>query len=152
MSTEILYENERLTVTRIYSAPREAVFDAWIATSKVELWWGCADATEVKSEIEPRVGGRYHHNMTLHHTIEHRHHGVITEYDPPALLAYEMVGPTPDDITTVRVEFIALASGTKVQLTQDNLAEDISHFVMAGWSDGLNKLAVFLTKAIIPPT
>ena len=65
MSTESSFSKGTLTITRLYDAPREAVFDAWIETSKVQQWWGCAQTTAVRSEIEPKIGGVYNHHMTL---------------------------------------------------------------------------------------
>lgn len=151
MSSTINYENGRLTVTRIFNAPREAVFDAWIKTSKVELWWGCEDATNVQSEIEPRLGGKFSHLMTLKNVGDYLHYGRITEYDPPALLSYELVDPFQDDTMMVRVEFIELGTQTKVHLTQDNLPDSYSEFVIAGWSAGFDKLASFLVKEAAKP-
>ena len=57
MSTDIQFEGDTLTLTRVYDAPREEVFDAWVAVNKVEKWWGCRQTTKVQSQIEPRVGG-----------------------------------------------------------------------------------------------
>ena len=149
MSSDVSYENGRLTVTRIFDAPREAVFNAWIETSKVELWWGCGYATKVKSEIEPRLGGKYAHTMTLNNKGDYVHHGLITEYDPPALLAYELTDLYHNSTMTVRVEFIEQGSRTQVRLTQDNLSDAYSEFVMAGWSAGFEKLAEILIEDTI---
>lgn len=148
MSSEVRYENGRLTVTRIFNAPRAAVFDAWIKTSKVELWWGCADAIQVKSTIEPKLGGQFAHLMTLKDVGEYQHYGVITEYEPPALLAYELVDPFSTKTMTVRVEFKENGSRTTVCLTQNNLPDAYSQFVMVGWADGFEKLASFLVKEV----
>ncbi|MCP3918032.1 MAG: hypothetical protein GY711_20990 [bacterium] len=65
MTSEVKFENGQLIVSRVYDAPREAVFEAWIETSKVGQWWGCTECTAVRSEIEPRVGGTYNNHMTV---------------------------------------------------------------------------------------
>ncbi len=149
MSSDVSYENGRLVITRLFHAPREAVFNAWIETSKVELWWGCDDAIKVKSEIEPRLGGKYSHTMTLKNVGDYPNYGLITEYDPPAIIAYELADPHSDEVMTVRVEFIEQGSHTKVRLTQDNLPDAYSEFVMAGWSNGFEKLAKLLSAEVI---
>ena len=146
MSRDVSYENGRLVITKIFDAPRQAVFDAWIDASKVELWWGCAYTTEVNSEIEPRLGGKYAHAMTLKNVGQHEHIGIITEYEPPSILAYKLIDSKLDESMTVRVEFIAQGIQTKVRLTQDNLPDPYSEFVAAGWSAGFEKLAKFLAK------
>ncbi|MDJ0757088.1 MAG: SRPBCC domain-containing protein [Ardenticatenaceae bacterium] len=144
MSAEVSYENGKLVVKRLFAAPRQAVFDAWIQTSKVELWWGCGYAIEVKSKIEPQIGGKYQHLMTLRDVGEYPHFGVIKEYEPPALLAYELFDPDRDETMYVRVVFAEEGDHTAVCLTQDNLPDAYSEFVMAGWSSSFEGLAYLL--------
>ena len=146
MSNEISYEDGRLVVTRIFDAPREAVFRAWIEESQVELWWGCADAIRVQSTIEPKLAGKFSHRMTLQNSGDYLHHGIITEYDPPALLAYELIDSFHNTKMYVRVEFTEESSQTRVRLTQENLPDIYSQFVMAGWSAGFDKLAQLLLE------
>ncbi len=145
MSTQTQYESGRLTVTRIYDAPREAVFDAWIETSKVQQWWGCANTTNVVSEVEPKCGGKYHHLMSIKGAGEFPMNGTITEYDPPALLAYEMAGWQPGATMRVRVEFFERDNGTEVRLTHDGIPDEGSEMVVAGWSASFGKLDRFLS-------
>ena len=145
MTSHSTYENGRLTVTRYFEAPRETVFDAWVATSKVKLWWGCADAESVDSIVEPRPGGQYSHTMMLKGVGEYRHHGIITAYEPPQLLEYRLHDRFHEQPMLVRVEFTQQGNRTKVHLTQDNLPETYSAFVQAGWAEGFEKLNMFLT-------
>ena len=144
MSTKTTYENGRLTVARVYDAPREEVFEAWIETAKVEKWWGCADTTKVKSEVEPRVGGKYCHLMTIREVGDYPMNAVITEYDPPALLAYELEGMAPGQTMTVRVVFTEIGDQTEVRLTHDNLPTEMGDMVSAGWTASFGKLDRFL--------
>lgn len=144
MSTSTSFGNGVLTVTRTYAASREAVFDAWVETSKVQQWWGCAQTTKVVSDIEPKVGGKYIHKMTIDGAGEFPVNGVLTEYDPPELLAYEVHGPTPEEFARVRVEFIQHGDSTEVRLTHENLSEEIVIYVTPGWSAAFEKLNVFL--------
>ncbi|MEM7111374.1 MAG: SRPBCC domain-containing protein [Chloroflexota bacterium] len=146
MSSETSYENGRLTFTRFYKAPITAVFDAWIKTSKVQLWWGCEGAVSVQSEVEPKVGGKYAHTMILENVGEYRHHGRIIEYEPPRLLAYELSDAFHDKTMLVRVEFIEQDGSTRVQLKQTNLLDLYVEFVTAGWTFSLANLATFLEE------
>lgn len=149
MNSRMSYENEFLTITRRFDAPIEEVFDSWIETSKVQLWWGCGDAESVESEIDARVGGKYLHKLMLKDTGEYRHNGIITEYEPPKLLAYRLHDRFHDNAMTVRVEFRQDDTATIVCLTQDNLPKIYSQFVLAGWADGLEKLNTFLNIAML---
>lgn len=151
MKVEVSYENGTLVVTRQFAAPRPAVFDAWIKKSKVELWWGCGYATEVESNIEPKVGGKYHHLLTLDEERgEYPHYGLITEYEPPALLAYELVDQFHEEKMYVRVVFTEEGDKTTVRLTQRNLLDAYSEFVMSGWASAFEGLAYFLETGGMP--
>lgn len=154
MTTETDYDdNGTLVVTRTYDAPIEAVFDAWIETSKVQQWFGCADTVNVNSIIEPKVGGAYTHEMTL--KTPHGDHivpgvSVFTEYDPPNVLAYapprspEMEDGEGEEMS-VRVEFTALsANQTQVLLTHRGIPDEFSPFIIGGWGAAFGKLFRFL--------
>ena len=140
MNTELKYENGTLTVTRVFDAPRDAVFDAWVKTSKVEKWWGCAQTTNVSSEIEPRVGGKYCHLMTLDGVGELPMTSRFTVYEPPARLAYVEEGDDPNP-QRVTVDFIERGDRTEVRLVHENLPDEYSEYVKAGWTAALGKLA-----------
>ncbi|MEM7049543.1 MAG: SRPBCC domain-containing protein [Acidobacteriota bacterium] len=146
METKVEFDGEKLTVTRTFEAPRESVFDAWIEASKVELWWGCGQTTKTESQVEPRVGGKYVHNMHLEGVGEFEIVGVIKEFDPPARLVYEATdrrreGPA----TTVQVDFVAEDEGrTRVTLVQDHLEPEFIEYVKDGWRAAFGKLGKFL--------
>ncbi len=156
MTTETDYDNGTLVVTRTYDAPIKAVFDAWVQTGKVQQWFGCADTRQVKSTIEPRVGGSYTHEMTLQ--TAHGDHivpgvSVFIEYDPPNVLAY--APPRPEEIPndmpdtegaemSVRVEFFERGGKTEVRLTHTGIPDKFSPFIINGWGAAFGKLFRFL--------
>jgi len=153
MSTETDYDNGTLVVTRTYGAPIEAVFDAWIQTSKVQQWFGSADTVNVSSTINPKVGGDYTHEMTLR--TAHGDHvvpgvSVFTEYDPPSLLAYappraEAMEQGEGADMSVRVEFTAVSDNqTEVRLTHTGIPDEFSPFIIDGWGAAFGKLYRFL--------
>lgn len=147
METQTSFSDGVLTVKRTYDAPREAVFDAWVETSKTEQWWGCGDTAHVKSEIEPHVGGKYVHEMTIRDVGTHPVSGVLTAFEPPALLEYAMAGPTPKDNMQVRVEFMERDGMTDVCLTQTAVPEGLDNIVTAGWQAAFEKLKRFLAQS-----
>lgn len=148
MNTEIEFKNGNLVVTRIYQAAIHDVFEAWIETSKLKQWWGCAECTDVQSEVEPKLGGKYNHHMTIE-TEQGTHEvpgfATLTEYDPPHLLAY--TSNDENDHMSIRVEFTQLESGTKVRLTHSNIPDmkvegdiELRVIIQGGWSAALDKL------------
>ena len=151
MSTDIRFEDGNLIVTRTYCAPRAAVFEAWVETSKVQAWWGCDDTTAVRSEIEPKVGGCYNHHMTIHGS-EHPACATFTEFDPPARLAYESPAPMGGEgVMRVSVDFEEVEEGTRVQLIHAGIPDmqipgdiELRDIIRTGWTAAFRKLGEFL--------
>lgn len=148
MSTQFKFQGDSMIATRTYDAPREAVFEAWVETSKVQVWWGCAQTTAVKSEIEQKVGGKYCHHMTIEGAGEVDMVGRILAFEPPSKLAYELVPPegAPPDMPTmsVTVEFFERDGRTEVRLQHTGLFGDMKEIVKGGWTAALEKLDQFI--------
>lgn len=141
MKTVTQFENGTLHVTRVFDKPRDAVFEAWVETSKTQEWWGCGDTTHVTSEIEPRVGGKYVHAMTITNVGVHPIMGQITHFDPPARLAYTMPGMAEGEMMAVDVRFTDKDGATEVHLTQSVLPDPMCDVVSAGWTASFERLA-----------
>ena len=153
MSTEIKFEDGNLIVSRVYDAPRDLVFEAWVETSKVQRWWGCADCTSVRSEIEPKVGGKYNHHMTIH-GAEVPGSGTLTEFDPPRRLAYRSPGPGGE--MTISVAFTEVEGGTLVRLVHSGIPDmkvegdcELREIIRGGWTAAFEKLGNFLSTEAI---
>ena len=155
MTTESKFEDGKLVVSRVYDAPRELVFEAWVETSKVQQWWGCADTTNVRSEIDCKVGGRYNHHMTIHGN-EMPGAATITEFDPPARLAYRSASPMEGaDDMLVTVDFSEVDGGTLVRLVHEGIPDmqvgpdiELRQIVQGGWTAAFGKLGGFLSSAV----
>ena len=154
MSTETRFEDGKLIVTRVYDAPRELVFEAWVETSKVQQWWGCEQCTSVRSEIEPRIGGQYNHHMTIAGAGEVPAMATLTQYEPPSRLAYESSLPGDESTTmAVSVEFLETDGGTLVRLTHAGIPDtrvegdlELRAIVRSGWTAAFGKLGAFLNS------
>ncbi len=150
MTTDVKFEDGNLIVSRVYAAPRELVFEAWFETSKVEQWWGCADCTAVRSEVERKVGGKYNHHMTIKGAGEVPGFATLTEYDPPKRLAYSSeAGPGANMV--VSVDFSEVDGGTLVRLVHAGIPDmrvegdiELREIVRAGWTAAFGKLGKLL--------
>ena len=146
MSPETAYRDGTLSITAVYSAPRQTVFDAWIEIAQVQRWWGCEGTTNVVSQVEPGVGGKYLHAMTVEGAGEMTMGGTITEYSPPARLTFRMNdGPG----TTVTVDFIEQGEQTEVRLVHAGLQDQFSGFIAQGWTAGFNRLEQLLAGTLV---
>lgn len=149
MTTNTEFKDGDLIVTRVYHAPIEEVFDAWIETSKIKQWWGCAECTDVRSEVEPEVGGKYSHHMTLetpHGVHDAPGHATLIEYDPPNRLAY--TSTDDNDKMVVTVTFTEVKNGTLVRLVHSNIPDmkvegdiEMRAIIREGWTAAFGKLA-----------
>lgn len=52
-------EQERMTITRVFDAPRELVWKAWTDPKYVMQWWGPKGFTCPTCKIDFRVGGKF---------------------------------------------------------------------------------------------
>jgi len=59
MTKNAANEVERLTVTRVFDAPRELVWKAWTDPKYVMQWWGPHGFTTPVCEMDFRVGGKF---------------------------------------------------------------------------------------------
>jgi len=143
MSITTNYADGTLTISRLYDAPRETVFEAWVLSSKVQQWWGCADTKKTVSDIDPCVGGKYNHLMTMHGS-DQLSKSTIIEYDPPARLAYEAEATQMTSKMAITVDFTEEDGQTRVTLVHNNIPDEFNKFVVAGWTAAFGKLADFL--------
>ena len=157
MSTNTRFEDGKLIVTRVYAAPRELVFEAWVETSKVQKWWGCAQCTNVRSEIEPKVGGSYNHHMTIEGApSEIPGFATLVEYDPPNRLAYETSLPGDSNSKmNVTVDFSETTDGTQVQLIHSGIPDmkvdgdiELRTIVREGWTAAFGKLDTLMQTEV----
>jgi uncharacterized protein YndB with AHSA1/START domain len=52
-----------ISLTRLYDAPLEAVWDAWTIPGNVARWWGPRGFTLTTHGHDLRTGGRWHYTM-----------------------------------------------------------------------------------------
>jgi uncharacterized protein YndB with AHSA1/START domain len=57
------HAQRELVITRIFDAPRELVFKAWLASKHVSQWWGPNGFTTPVCELDARPGGSIHIDM-----------------------------------------------------------------------------------------
>jgi uncharacterized protein YndB with AHSA1/START domain len=112
-------ESEGLTITRVFKAPRQLVFDAWTDPAHFAHWWG-GTTVEVPAdsiEMDVRAGGTWKATMVLPdggHEIHWR--GEYIEVDPPERLVLTLAddSSTGDERETVTVTLTEIDGGTQM--------------------------------------
>jgi uncharacterized protein YndB with AHSA1/START domain len=140
-----------LTLTRVFDAPRDLVFQAWTEPEHLKQWWGPSGFTTPKCEVDLRVGGAWKIVMRFPDgSNEHTMQAVYREVLPPERLAFTNVALDKDGnrllegVTTVT--FADLGGKTKLTL-QTRMTGLVSYAgrmlegMEPGWSQSLERLA-----------
>lgn len=78
-----------LVITRVFSVPREVVFNAWTNPNAVKKWWGPRDYPATHIEMDVRPGGVWRNCLQSRETgKELWQGGVFREVVPPSRLVF----------------------------------------------------------------
>jgi len=138
--------DQDLRIERVFDAPRELVFKAWLSPEQLAEWYGPAQFTAPREGIvvEPREGGRWELVMVQGDTgREHPVRSRIVEMVEPELLVLENEA-LPDHgmgVTRTRVEFHDEDGRTRMVLTDGPYETTIGEMAGQGWTGAFDKLA-----------
>jgi uncharacterized protein YndB with AHSA1/START domain len=107
-----------ITLTRLFDAPRQLVFEAMTRPEHVRQWWGVLDEgySVPVCEIDLRVGGAWRFSGRGPHGDGPTFYGVYREIVAPERLVYtEIYAPFPDAPSVVTQ--ILTEEGDKTRLT-----------------------------------
>lgn len=138
-----------LTITRIFDAPRDAVWGAWTDPDQIVQWAGPEGVTIVHWEADARVGGAWRLCMRHPEWGELWQHGVFHEIVPPERLVYtfawEEANVSPEHVMLVTVAFADLGDRTEMRFQQAVFVSEASRDSHEdGWSQCFDKLAALV--------
>jgi uncharacterized protein YndB with AHSA1/START domain len=153
-SIPVQSDEQQITITRVFDAPRELVFRAWTDPDQVAKWFGPAGIETPRDsvEIEPRVGGRFNLRMVRRGSdMEHYLRYEFIEFIEPELLVLKSE-PMPEvglqHATVARIELQEEAGKTRMTLTDGPYAQEHGRGAGAGWEGAFDKLeALLVTEA-----
>ncbi|WP_454198734.1 SRPBCC family protein [Nocardia sp. Marseille-Q1738] len=147
--------DREFTIVRVFDAPRELVFQAWLDPGQLTEWAGPHGFSAPREHIvvEPHVGGRY--DSMLRSDADGSTYpiaGTFREIVAPERLVFTWGDPTGDGGVTsesvITVNFADTADGKTTMsfhllapgpLSPDDGAED-------GWGQSLERLAALLRR------
>jgi len=144
--------SREVLITRIFEAPRERVFRAWIDPGQVAAWFGPEhfDTPRERIRIDPRVGGRYELTMVGRGGGRELALGYeILELVEPELIVLRsdpMPGVGMHEPTIVRVEFDEDGAKTRVTLRDGPHPPEGRGAAASGWSAAFDKLASLVAR------
>jgi uncharacterized protein YndB with AHSA1/START domain len=135
-------ESYSTTVSRVFAAPRDFVFDAFTKPELLRKWWGPEGFTLSDVEIDLRVGGTVRFEKSGNGMVV-TVVGRITSFEPGATLGYTWAwlgdDGKPQDETYVAISFSDHADGTEVVLTHTGFADQhAADQHNRGWSSTFN--------------
>ncbi|HSB53131.1 MAG TPA: SRPBCC family protein, partial [Gemmatimonadales bacterium] len=96
--------NREIVVTRVFEAPRELVWRAWVEQRHVARWWGPNGFTTTTHEMDVKPGGLWRFIM---HGPDGTDYDNLIEYlevVPPERLVYDHSGGTAFRVTVTFAE------------------------------------------------
>jgi uncharacterized protein YndB with AHSA1/START domain len=136
-----------VVVTHRFRASPERVFDAWLAPESIAKWMLSPGPGEiVRIEVEPRVGGRF--SFVIRRAgQEIEHTGEYLVLDRPKQLAFSWGLPSfSPEFTTVRIDFVAVGSGTEVTLLHERVPPEYVEPNRKGWATILGRVGSDLDR------
>ena len=147
------YAEREVVITRIFDAPRELVFKAWLDPKRLRAWWGPHKFTNPVCELDARVGGKWHVVMRGPNGMDYPCGGVYREIVEPERLVFTNIAtddkgnPIIDGLTIVTFE----EQNGKTKLTLKTRGTALVDYAAAyltgmeaGWTQSLERLAEHL--------
>ncbi len=81
--------DREIVLSRVFNAPRELVFKAWIDAAHISQWFGPKGFTTTTHEMDARVGGRWRFDMKAPDGTIFTNRVVFLEIRAPELLVFD---------------------------------------------------------------
>jgi uncharacterized protein YndB with AHSA1/START domain len=147
-----------LTITRVYDAPRELVFQVWTDPKHMGRWWGPQHFTNRVEKMDVKTGGAWRIIMCAPDGAEHPCQGVYREIVPPERLAFTNDAVDKDGNVIIAgfttVTFADQGGKTKLTLETRGVAmvgyaANYLQGMEAGWTQSLERLAAEIATVIL---
>lgn len=125
-----------------FSAPPEAVFDAWVTGDKVRKWFGPGLGEMTRIAIDAQVGGAFSF-VQRRGFDDVEHVGRYVEFDRPQRLAFTWAVKGTQHNSRVTIDIAPSAGGARLQLTHELHPhwENYRERTEASWTKMLDAMA-----------
>lgn len=152
-SMGILPSDRELVFTRVFDAPRELVFNAWIDPEHIGQWWGPRGFTTTIDEMDMRPGGVWRFVMHGPDGVDYQNKVVYVEIARPERLVYNHSSGEEGDPGEFQVTVTFNEQGGKTEVTLRMLFKSAAgrdKIIQLGAIEGahqtLDRLAEYLAK------
>ena len=143
-----------LVISRVFNAPREAVFRAFLDPDQLSAWFGPVGWSVPRDSVsvEARAGGHYRFRMQSDEdpTKASPVDATIVEIVENELLVGEerwgdVPGMQEGTLMRMRIEFHDLGDGTtRIELRQGPYTQEMESMASMGWASSFTKLETLL--------
>jgi uncharacterized protein YndB with AHSA1/START domain len=136
--------------TRVLSAPRETVFQAWTDADILQRWWGPAGFTNTFHEFNPVAGGKWKFIMHGPEKGNYRNEVVFLRVEPPSLIAWDRISQPHFRVVTTLEEVADDKTKLtfRMQFNSKKECDKIRRFVPEKNEENFDKLEVELAKMV----
>lgn len=137
--------DKEVVITRVFDAPAERVFDAWLDTRTLGQWLFATPTGQMKKvEIDAHAGGSWL-IIEQRGKVKAEHYGKYLKVDRPKCLQFTFGGPGfPDTLVTIDIK--PLKTGCALTLTHERVLPEYKERTRQGWDMILDGLASQLNK------
>src|SRR6202034_1277184 len=141
-------DDTTLIITRLFEAPPERVFDAWLTREEWQSWIGPEGVDCDVHLLEPHVGGGYQLTMHVSGQPPIAVAGIFKIVERPHTLSFTWGAPgDPSRQSLVTLTFIEREGKTELTLRQEGLGSAANRDQHGhGWYSALNKLARYVAQ------
>ena len=153
-STKTSIPPQELTLTHIFDASIDLVFDIWTNPKHVAQWWGPKDFKNPVCEMDARPGGAILIHMQDPNNAVYRMRGVFHEVIKPKKLVFSASGHedehnNPQLETLNTITFTEINGKTKLTLhveviTSSPQVQSALENMEEGWTQSLERLAIYV--------
>jgi len=130
-----------IAMTRVFPAPREAVYQACTDAEAVSHWWGLRSTTTTVEQVDVRPGGAWRYLQRDDEGNEYAFRGEFLEVMPNEKLVNTFeFEPMPGHVITDTAVFDDVEGGTRITVTSRfQSAEDLKGMLESGMEEGANE-------------
>ena len=99
MPEQTATQDKQFTITRVFDAPRELVWQAWTDPEEAAVWWHPRGVETPRESVrlDAHVGGRYSYTMIGPDGTTYPTMGIYREISAPERLVFTWGSPGDDD-------------------------------------------------------
>lgn len=153
MTTPMTTTDLELTITRVFDAPRELVFEVWTNPDHLARWWGPTGFTATSATIRLAEGGQWRTCIRNDDGMELWARGVYHEIVAPERLVFSFSWEEPDGTpghdTLVTVTFTDRDGKTEMSFHQavfPTVESRDNH--VGGWAESFADLTAYLKETV----